>query len=66
MRELALALKAASMECGGLPPLSKPGQAPEDQSGSELPHSTEFEERWTGGYIFENGVVLDMVNGLMV
>ncbi|MBI5659111.1 MAG: site-specific DNA-methyltransferase [Nitrosomonadales bacterium] len=46
------------MECGGLPPLSKQGQAPENQSGSKLPHSTqpqtEFEERWTGSYIFEN------------
>ncbi len=46
------------MECGGSPPLSEPGQAPENQSGSKLPHSTqlqtEFEERWTGSYIFEN------------
>lgn len=46
------------MECGGSPPLSMPGQASENQSGSKLPHSTplqtEFEERWTGSYIFEN------------
>ena len=49
---------AVDMECGGLPPLSEPWQAPENQSGSKLPHSkslqTEYEERWTGGYIFEN------------
>jgi len=45
-------------ECGGSPPLSEPRQAPENQSGSKHPHSTqlqtEFEERWTGSYIFEN------------
>ena len=34
------------MECGGSPPLSKREQAPALQ--------TEFEERWTGSYIFEN------------
>ncbi len=36
----------ADMECGGSPPLSEREQAPALQ--------TEFEERWTGGYIFEN------------
>ena len=49
---------AVDMECGGSPPLSEPGQAPESQSGSKLPHSTspqtEYEDRWTGGFIFEN------------
>jgi adenine-specific DNA-methyltransferase len=34
------------MECGGEPPLSKREQAPALQTG--------YEERWTGGYIFEN------------
>ncbi len=34
------ALEAGNpMECGGLPPLSEPEQAPENQSGSKLPHS---------------------------
>jgi site-specific DNA-methyltransferase (adenine-specific)/adenine-specific DNA-methyltransferase len=33
-------------ECGGLPPLSEREQAPALQA--------EFEERWTGGYVFEN------------
>ncbi len=28
------------LECGGLPPLAEPGQAPVNQSGSKLPHST--------------------------
>jgi type III restriction enzyme len=28
------------LECGGLPPLLEPGQAPANQSGSKLPHST--------------------------
>jgi hypothetical protein len=35
-----------SVECGGLPPLSEREQAPALQ--------TEYEERWTGDYIFEN------------
>ena len=28
------------LECGGLPPLSEPGQVPANKSGSKLPHST--------------------------
>ena len=50
--------EVTAWECGGSPPLSEPGQAPENKSGSKLPHSkslqTEYEERWTGSYIFEN------------
>ncbi len=37
---------AVDMECGGSPPLSEREQAPALQ--------TEYEERWTGGFIFEN------------
>jgi len=33
------ATAAEFLECGGLPPLSEPGQAPANQSGSKLPHS---------------------------
>jgi len=43
------------MECGGLPPLSEPGQAPASLKREQAPAlQTEFEEHWTGGYIFEN------------
>ncbi len=37
---------AVDMEYGGSPPLSEREQAPALQ--------TEYEERWTGGFIFEN------------
>ena len=45
-KEIIRVPKETGVECGGSPPLTEREQAPALQA--------EFEDRWTGGYIFEN------------
>ena len=45
-QEIIQVAPETGVECGGSPPLSEREQAPALQ--------TDFEERWTGGYVFEN------------